>query len=129
VGVTILLTKQAFTFSDNFFWFSSDVSFFVGLGLNSILFSIFIFLIGGFGIIFNRKDILWLMVSIEIMFLGISLVFIFTFVFFDTPLSIIYSFIIVSLAAAEAAIGFGLLVGSFSLRPNISFSRFNHLKG
>jgi NADH-quinone oxidoreductase subunit K len=70
-----------------------------------------------------------LMVSVEVMFLGINLVFIFAFLINGTPTALIYSLIILSLAAAEAAIGFGLLVASFRNKPNIEFKAFNRLKG
>jgi NADH:ubiquinone oxidoreductase subunit K len=109
--------------------FCGDVDFFIGYFFNSIFLSFFIFFMGAFGIVFNRKNILLLMVSIEIMFLGISFIFIFTFVFFGEPLGLIYSLVILSLAAAEAAVGFGLLIGSFNLVPNITFNRFNRLRG
>jgi len=89
----------------------------------------YIFLIGAFGIIFNRKNIIMLMVSVEVMFLGINLVFIFSFFINGAAIALIYALIILSLAAAEAAIGFGLLVVSFRNKPNIEFKAFNRLKG
>jgi NADH:ubiquinone oxidoreductase subunit K len=43
--------------------------------------------------------------------------------------SLVYALINLSLAAAEAAIGFGLLMGSFRNRQDITFAGFNRLKG
>ena len=47
-----------------------------------LIFSGIIFSIGAFGIAFNRKNVILLMVSVEIMFLGINLIFISGYIFF-----------------------------------------------
>jgi NADH-quinone oxidoreductase subunit K len=94
-----------------------------------LIFSGLIFFIGAFGIAFNRKNILLLMASVEIMFLGVNLVFISGYVFLSLEVGLIYALISLSISAAEAAIGFGLLMSSFRNKPNITFSRFNRLKG
>jgi NADH-quinone oxidoreductase subunit K len=44
-------------------------------------------------------------------------------------LGFIYVFVILTLAAAESAIGLGLLVVSFRLNGTISFSSYQRLKG
>jgi NADH:ubiquinone oxidoreductase subunit K len=94
-----------------------------------LIFSGLIFFIGAFGIAFNRKNILILMASVEIMFLGVNLVFISGYIFLNLEVGLIYALISLSISAAEAAIGFGLLMSSFRNKPNITFSRFNRLKG
>jgi NADH-quinone oxidoreductase subunit K len=102
------------------------------VGLNFGFFLIFsglIFSIGAFGLAFNRKNVLLLMASVEIMFLGINLVFISSYIFLNLEVGLIYALINLSIAAAEAAIGFGLLMASFRNLPDISFSGFNRLKG
>jgi NADH:ubiquinone oxidoreductase subunit K len=94
-----------------------------------LIFSGLIFSIGAFGIAFNRKNVLLLMASVEIMFLGINLVFVSGYVFLNLEVGLIYALVNLSISAAEAAIGFGLLMSSFRNCPNISFSRFNRLRG
>jgi len=94
-----------------------------------LIFSGLIFSIGAFGIAFNRKNVLLLMASLEVMFLGINLVFISSYVFLNLEVGLVYALINLSLAAAEAAIGFGLLMASFRNQPDISFSGFNRLRG
>jgi NADH:ubiquinone oxidoreductase subunit K len=69
------------------------------------------------------------MASVEIMFLGINLVFVSGYVFLNLEVGLIYALVNLSISAAEAAIGFGLLMSSFRNCPNISFSRFNRLRG
>jgi NADH-quinone oxidoreductase subunit K len=105
---------------------NSGVSFNFGFFL---IFSGLIFSIGVFGIAFNRKNVLLLMASVEIMFLGVNLVFISGYVFLNLEIGLIYALINLSVSAAEAAVGFGLLIASFRNSPNITFSGFNRLKG
>ena len=105
---------------------NSDLEINFGLFL---IFSGLIFFIGAFGIAFNRKNILLLMASVEVMFLGINLVFISGYIFLGLEVGLVYALISLSISAAEAAIGFGLLMSSFRNKPSISFSKFNRLKG
>jgi NADH-quinone oxidoreductase subunit K len=103
-----------------------------GVALNFGIFLVFsglIFSIGIFGVVFNRKNVLLLMASVEIMFLGINLVFISGYIFLNLEISLVYALINLSVAAAEAAIGFGLLMASFKNRRDITFKSFNRLKG
>jgi NADH:ubiquinone oxidoreductase subunit K len=69
------------------------------------------------------------MASVEVMFLGINLVFISGYIFLGLEVGLVYALISLSISAAEAAIGFGLLMSSFRNKPSISFSKFNRLKG
>ena len=69
------------------------------------------------------------MASVEVMFLGVNFVFISGYVFLNLEVGLIYALISLSLSAAEAAIGFGLLIASFRNLPSITFSTFNRLKG
>jgi NADH-quinone oxidoreductase subunit K len=139
----ILTWSEGFWFckTEFYFWFLEQIlnvfgSFWVitttGVALNFGIFLIFsglIFCIGAFGVAFNRKNILLLMASVEIMFLGINLVFISGYIFLSLEVSLVYALVNLSLAAAEAAIGFGLLMGSFRNRQDITFAGFNRLKG
>jgi NADH-quinone oxidoreductase subunit K len=112
--------------------FPAHAAFVDGVSFNFGLFLIaagLIFSIGAFGIAFNRKNIILLMVSIEIMFLGINLVFISGYLFLNLEVGLIYALISLSISAAEAAIGLGLLMASFRNRPDITFNSFNCLKG
>jgi len=94
-----------------------------------LIFSGLIFSIGSFGVVFNRKNVLLLMASLEVMFLGVNLVFISGYVYLNLEVGLVYALITLTLAAAEAAIGFGLVMASFRNQPDITFNRFNRLKG
>lgn len=88
-----------------------------------------LFAIGIYGIILNNKNLLILMLNIELMFLGLCLLFLFIStneLYFNAQ---IYTLIILSIAAAESAIGLGLLIIAYKNRRSISFSAFNELKG
>ena len=69
------------------------------------------------------------MASVEVMFLGVNLVFISGYVFLNLGVGLVDALINLSIAAAEAAVGFGLLMASFRNCPNITLSGFNQLKG
>ena len=94
-----------------------------------LIFSGIIFSVGAFGIAFNRKNILLLMVSVEIMFLGINLIFISAYVFLNLEVGLIYALISLSISAAEAAVGFSLVMSSFRNSPDITIKGFNRLRG
>jgi NADH:ubiquinone oxidoreductase subunit K len=79
---------------------SSEIPFNFGIFLT---FSGIIFSIGAFGIAFNRKNVLLLMVSVEIMFLGINLAFISGYIFLNLEVGLVYALVNLSIAAAEAA--------------------------
>ena len=88
-----------------------------------------LFTIGILGIVLNNKNLLILMLNIELMFLGICLLFL---LLSTNPLYFnaqIYTLIVLSIAAAESAIGLGLLIISYKSRRSISFTAFNELKG
>jgi NADH-quinone oxidoreductase subunit K len=88
-----------------------------------------LFTIGIVGIILNNKNLLILMLNIELMFLGICLMFLFISTNELYSNAQIYTLIILSIAAAESAIGLGLLIIAYKNRKSISFSVFNELKG
>jgi NADH:ubiquinone oxidoreductase subunit K len=54
---------------------------------------------------FNRKNVF--LIGVEIMFLGINLVFISGYIFLQLEIGLVYALISLSIAAAEAGIGFG----------------------
>lgn len=103
---------------------------FTGLGYLFFLpFAVGLFVVGLVGIVFNQKSLLILMLCIELMFLGISFTFIVFSLFRGNYLGELYALLILTVAAAESAIGLGLLVISYRVRKTIYFSSFNELRG
>jgi len=92
--------------------------------LAAILFSISLA-----GIVINRKNVIILLMSIEIMLLAVNLNFIAFSHYLDDLAGQIFVFFILTVAAAEAAIGLAILVVLFRNRGSINVSDISELKG
>ena len=83
-------------------------------------FSLSLFLIGILGFILNRKNIILMIIAIEIMLLAVTLLILISSFSFDDNIGQIYSIYIISIAGAESVIGLSILVAYYRLRGNIS---------
>ena len=72
-----------------------------------------LFLIGILGFILNRKNIILMLISIEIMLLAVTLLIILSSFSFDDILGQTYGIYIIAIAGAESAIGLGILVAYY----------------
>lgn len=81
--------------------------------------SIILFLIGLLGFVLNRKNIILMLISIEIMLLAITFLILITSLSFEDIIGQIYAIYIITIAGAESAIGLGILVAFYRLRGNI----------
>jgi len=95
--------------------------------LNLITFVLLI--IGIIGIIFNYKNIIMTLISIELCLLSINLNFIFYALLINDIIGILVALIVLTIAAAEAAIGLAILVLFYRVRGNISLNYVNYLRG
>lgn len=82
--------------------------------------SLILFLIGVLGFVLNRKNIILMLISIEIMLLAITFLILIASLNFDDILGQIYATYIISIAGAESAIGLGILVAFYRLRGSIA---------
>lgn len=82
--------------------------------------SLLLFLIGILGFILNRKNIILMIIAIEIMLLAVTLLVLITSFSFDDGIGQIFSILIISLAGAESVIGLSILVAYYRLKGNIS---------
>ncbi|MCL6395066.1 MAG: NADH-quinone oxidoreductase subunit NuoK [Sphingobacteriaceae bacterium] len=82
--------------------------------------SLVLFLIGILGFVLNRKNIILMLISIEMMLLAVTLLVIISSFSFDDILGQTYSVYIIAIAGAESAIGLGILVAYYRLRGSIS---------
>jgi NADH-ubiquinone oxidoreductase chain 4L len=82
--------------------------------------SIFLFLMGVLGFILNRKNIILMIIAIEIMLLSVTLLILINSFSFDDNIGQIFSIYIIAIAAAESVIGLSILVAYYRLRGNIS---------
>lgn len=84
--------------------------------------SIILFLIGILGFVLNRKNIILLLISIEIMLLSITFLVLIISLSFDDILGQVFSIYIIAIAGAESAIGLGILVAFYRLRGSIAIN-------
>lgn len=97
----------------------------------SLLFFIvfFLFFVGLFGLAFIRRNMLIVLMSIELLFLAVNLNFILFSCLNDDAVGQIFSFFILTVAACESAIGLALLIIFFRNKSIISVDSISILKG
>jgi NADH-quinone oxidoreductase subunit K len=88
-----------------------------------------LFLLGIWGIFLNRKNVLILLMSIELMLLAVNLNFMVFSVYLDDMMGQLFALLILTVAAAESAIGLAILVITFRIRGTITVDLNNGLKG
>ena len=97
--------------------------------LHFLAVSITLFLLGVWGIFLNRKNIIIMLMSIELMLLAVNLNFLVFSVYLDDLIGQIFALLILTVAAAESAIGLALLVVYYRVRGTISVEFINLMKG
>lgn len=97
--------------------------------IDCISISFILFLIGVLGIFLNQKNILLMLMSIEIMFLVISFIWIFSSIYLDDIIGQIFALLILTVAAAESSIGLAILVVYYRIRNIIVVELMNLTKG
>jgi NADH-quinone oxidoreductase subunit K len=101
-----------------------------GIGLGHYLtVGAILFTLGVFGIFLNRKNIIVILMSVELILLAVNI----NFVAFSAQLSDlagqVFALLILTVAAAEAAIGLAILVIFYRNRGSIAVEDVNSLKG
>jgi NADH-quinone oxidoreductase subunit K len=101
-----------------------------GIGLGQYLtVGAILFTLGVFGIFLNRKNIIIILMSIELILLAVNL----NFVGFSAALNDlagqVFALLVLTVAAAEAAIGLAILVIFFRNRGSIAVDDVNLMKG
>ena len=91
--------------------------------------SMILFLLGIWGIFLNRKNIIVMLMSIELMLLAVNLNFLLFSVYLDDLIGQLFALLILTVAAAESAIGLALLVVYYRIRGTIAVEFINLLKG
>jgi NADH-ubiquinone oxidoreductase chain 4L len=79
-----------------------------------------LFLIGILGFVLNRRNIILMLISIEIMLLSITFLILLSSLSYDDILGQTFSVYIIAIAGAESAIGLGILVAYYRLKGTIS---------
>lgn len=94
-----------------------------------LMFAAMLFGLGIAGIIINRKNIISLMMSIELMLLAVNTNFIAFSHFWNNNAGEVFVFFILTVAAAEAAIGLAIMVVMYRKSGTIEVEKLDLLKG
>jgi|TARA_B100000780_G_scaffold192764_1_gene135820 NADH-quinone oxidoreductase subunit K len=87
------------------------------------------FFIGISGIIFNKKNAILVLISVELMLLAINFIFLVSSVYLDDRIGQIFALLILTVAAAESSIGLGLLVVYYRIQGSVSIESINLMRG
>jgi NADH-quinone oxidoreductase subunit K len=88
-----------------------------------------LFIIGALGLVLNRKNILITLMSIELMLLAINLNFVVFSVYLDDIAGYVFVLFILTIAAAESAIGLAILTIYYRLKNTIRIDKIKNIKG
>lgn len=94
-----------------------------------LIFAALLFGIGVAGMVINRKNIIVLMMSLELMLLAVNTNFIAFSHFFNDNIGQVFVFFILTVAAAEAAIGLAIMVVLYRKSGTIEVNKLDALKG
>jgi len=97
--------------------------------INIINISLILFLISLVGLLLNQKNILVMLMSLEMIFLSISFNLVFSSIYLDDISGQIFAILILTVAAAESAIGLAILVIYYRIRSLITIEFINLMKG
>jgi NADH-quinone oxidoreductase subunit K len=88
-----------------------------------------LFTLGIFGIFLNRKNVIIILMSIELMLLAVNINFVAFSVYLHDLVGQVFAMFVLTVAAAEAAIGLAILVVYFRNRGSIAVEDINLMKG
>ena len=88
-----------------------------------------VFTLGVFGIFLNRKNVIIILMSVELILLAVNINLVSFSVFLNDLVGQVFAMFILTVAAAEAAIGLAILVVYFRNRGTIAVDDINIMKG
>ncbi len=100
----------------------------IGLG-HYLTVAAILFTIGIFGIFLNRKNVIIILMSIELMLLAVNINLVAFSAFLQDLTGQIFALLVLTVAAGEAAIGLAILVTYFRNRQTIAVEDINMMKG
>jgi NADH:ubiquinone oxidoreductase subunit K len=94
-----------------------------------LIISVSLFLIGILGIFLVKKNIIIILMSIELMLLAININFIVFSIYLGDVTGQVFAIFVLTVAAAESAIGLAILVVYYRIKGIISINFINSIKG
>jgi len=102
----------------------------MAIGLpNYLAVAAILFTIGVLGIFLNRKNVIIIMMSIELILLSVNINFVAFSAYLGNLTGQVFALFVLTVAAAEAAIGLAILVVYFRNRGSIAVETVNLMKG
>jgi NADH-quinone oxidoreductase subunit K len=96
---------------------------------NYLIVGALIFVIGVMGIFLNRKNVIIMLMSIELILLSVSINFVAFSAFLGDLFGQVFVMFVLTVAAAESAIGLAILMVYFRNRGSIAVEDVNTMKG
>jgi NADH-quinone oxidoreductase subunit K len=100
----------------------------IGLG-HYLTVAAVLFTLGVFGIFINRKNVIVILMSVELILLSVNINFVAFSTFLNDIVGQVFALLILTVAAAEAAIGLAILVVFFRNRGSIAVEDVNMMRG
>jgi NADH-quinone oxidoreductase subunit K len=100
----------------------------IGLG-HYLTVAAILFTLGVFGIFLNRKNVIIILMSIELILLAVNINMVAFSTYMNDIVGQVFALLILTVAAAEAAIGLAILVVFFRNRGSIAVSDVNLMRG
>ncbi|HEY0325024.1 MAG TPA: NADH-quinone oxidoreductase subunit NuoK [Allosphingosinicella sp.] len=100
----------------------------IGLG-HFLAVGAILFVLGVFGIFLNRKNVIVILMAIELILLSVNINLVAFSVFLNDMVGQAFAMFVLTVAAAEAAIGLAILVIYFRNRGTIAVDDINQMKG
>ncbi|MDR6870265.1 NADH-quinone oxidoreductase subunit K [Bosea sp. BE125] len=100
----------------------------IGLG-HYLAVSAILFTLGVLGIFINRKNVIVILMSIELILLAVNINLVAFSSFLNDIVGQVFALLVLTVAAAEAAIGLAILVVYFRNRGTIAVEDINMMKG
>jgi len=100
----------------------------IGLG-HYLTLSAIIFTTGVIGIFLNRKNVIVILMSIELILLAVNINLVSFSIFFNDLSGQIFSLFVLTVAAAEASIGLAIIVVYYRNAGSINIEEINNLRG
>ena len=100
----------------------------IGLG-HYLVVSAILLVLGIFGIFLNRKNVIIILISVELILLAVNINFVAFSAWLNDLNGQIFAMFVLTVAAAEAAVGLAILVTFFRNRGDIAVDNANMMKG
>ena len=97
--------------------------------LNSVSISLILFFVSLLGLFLNQKNILIMLMSLEMIFLAVSFNLIYSSIYLDDVNGQVFALFILTVAAAESSIGLAILVIYYRIRNTITIELMHLIKG